>query len=153
MGDAPIYVVCPPIPCGTRILPAPNKYRREEVDTKADEQFMSPFVDRLRRHLSKNKRSIDVGLGEEKQLRDMLLNSDSSIKNTLDILLQTRNTEDKKKNNSEEIVGSSRVVGGKPCQPTSWPWVVAIYRNGAFHCGGVLMSENWILTAAHCIDM
>lgn len=138
--------MCPPIPCGTRILPAPNKYRPEEVDTRADDEFV-PNVDRMRRNL-KSVRSIDLGLGEEKQLREMLSNGDSTMNDNLDVLLsQTKN-----ENGTDEIVGSSRVVGGKPCQPTSWPWVVAIYRNGAFHCGGVLMSENWILTAAHCID-
>lgn len=53
---------------------------------------------------------------------------------------------------NREIVGKSRVVGGKPSQPTSWPWVVSIYKNGIFHCGGVLINEMWILTAAHCVD-
>jgi hypothetical protein len=51
-----------------------------------------------------------------------------------------------------EIVGGSRVVGGKPSQPTAWPWVVSIYKNGVFHCGGVLINDIWILTAAHCVD-
>ncbi|XP_056642016.1 serine protease nudel-like [Diorhabda sublineata] len=46
----------------------------------------------------------------------------------------------------------SRVVGGKPSQPTAWPWLVSIYRNGIFHCGGVLIHESWIVTAAHCSD-
>lgn len=45
-----------------------------------------------------------------------------------------------------------RVVGGKPAKPGAWPWVVAIYRDGVFHCGGVILDESWILTAAHCVD-
>ncbi|XP_015840900.2 serine protease nudel isoform X2 [Tribolium castaneum] len=53
---------------------------------------------------------------------------------------------------TDELVGDSRVVGGKPCQPTAWPWVVSIYKNGVFHCGGVLINDLWILTAAHCVD-
>nr|CAI5852171.1 unnamed protein product [Callosobruchus analis] len=45
-----------------------------------------------------------------------------------------------------------RVVGGKPSQPAAWPWLVSIYKNGVFHCGGVLINEEWIITAAHCVD-
>lgn len=54
--------------------------------------------------------------------------------------------------NKDPILGDSRVVGGKASQPTSWPWVASIYKNGVFHCGGVLINEMWILTAAHCVD-
>lgn len=52
----------------------------------------------------------------------------------------------------DPILQSSRVVGGKPSQPAAWPWLVSIYKNGIFHCGGVLINELWILTAAHCVD-
>lgn len=47
---------------------------------------------------------------------------------------------------------SPRVVGGKPAKPGAWPWVVAMYRDGVFHCGGVILDASWILTAAHCVD-
>lgn len=46
----------------------------------------------------------------------------------------------------------SRVVGGKPSQPAAWPWVVALYRDGMFHCGGVIVNQNWIMSAAHCVN-
>lgn len=45
-----------------------------------------------------------------------------------------------------------RVVGGQASQPAAWPWVVALYRDGDFHCGGVLLDETWVMTAAHCVD-
>jgi hypothetical protein len=45
-----------------------------------------------------------------------------------------------------------RVVGGQASQPAAWPWVVALYRDGEFHCGGVLLDESWVMTAAHCVD-
>lgn len=54
--------------------------------------------------------------------------------------------------NSSEIIGDGRIVGGKSSQPAAWPWLVSIYRNGGFYCGGVLINELWILTAAHCTD-
>lgn len=45
-----------------------------------------------------------------------------------------------------------RVVGGRPSQPAAWPWVVSVYRNGIFHCGGAILNPTWIITAAHCVD-
>lgn len=53
---------------------------------------------------------------------------------------------------NEDKLGASRVVGGNPSQPAAWPWLVSIYKNGIFHCGGVLINEQWIVTAAHCVD-
>lgn len=43
-----------------------------------------------------------------------------------------------------------RIVGGNSASFGSWPWQVALYREGEFQCGGVIINENWLLTAAHC---
>ncbi|KAK2898487.1 hypothetical protein Q8A67_009905 [Cirrhinus molitorella] len=49
----------------------------------------------------------------------------------------------------------SRVVGGVDVNPHSWPWQVSLqYLSGSswYHtCGGSLISDQWVLTAAHCI--
>ncbi|XP_012685207.1 elastase 2 [Clupea harengus] len=49
----------------------------------------------------------------------------------------------------------SRVVGGDDVRPNSWPWQVSLqYRSGSnyYHtCGGTLIADSWVLTAAHCI--
>merc|ERR1712121_1527 len=45
-----------------------------------------------------------------------------------------------------------RIVGGHEAEPNQWPWQVALFVDNAWFCGGALISENWVLTAAHCVD-
>uniref|UniRef100_A0A8C3KID8 Peptidase S1 domain-containing protein n=1 Tax=Calidris pygmaea TaxID=425635 RepID=A0A8C3KID8_9CHAR len=40
------------------------------------------------------------------------------------------------------------IIGGSPCIPFSQPWQVYIY--SPVLCGGILLRDNWVLTAAHC---
>ncbi|XP_060524589.1 serine protease nudel-like [Cylas formicarius] len=83
---------------------------------------------------------------------------DTSVEDTLDDFERRFNLKEailgaKFTNASGDIiVQETRVVGGKPSQPAAWPWLVSIYKNGIFHCGGVLINELWIVTAAHCVD-
>ncbi|XP_038578798.1 elastase 2 [Micropterus salmoides] len=50
----------------------------------------------------------------------------------------------------------TRVVGGVDVRENSWPWQVSLqYKSGSnfYHtCGGTLISNQWVLTAAHCIS-
>jgi hypothetical protein len=34
--------------------------------------------------------------------------------------------------------------------PYEFPFIVAIYKDGRFHCGGTIYNERFIITAAHC---
>ncbi|XP_046142276.1 uncharacterized protein LOC114874923 isoform X1 [Osmia bicornis bicornis] len=43
-----------------------------------------------------------------------------------------------------------RIVGGGSSSTGSWPWQVALYKEGDYQCGGALINERWILSAAHC---
>ncbi|KAG8433704.1 hypothetical protein GDO86_012165 [Hymenochirus boettgeri] len=43
-----------------------------------------------------------------------------------------------------------RIIGGSECVPHSQPWQAALYYFSDFICGGILINEWWVLTAAHC---
>merc|ERR1712098_227673 len=45
-----------------------------------------------------------------------------------------------------------RIVGGFEAEPNQWPWQVALFVDNAWFCGGSLISENYVLTAAHSVD-
>merc|ERR1711942_412980 len=45
-----------------------------------------------------------------------------------------------------------RIVGAFEAEPNQWPWQVALFVDNAWFCGGALISENYVLTAAHCVD-
>ena len=48
----------------------------------------------------------------------------------------------------------TRIVGGTQAQKDSWPWQAMLVGagGGSQYCGGSLIDENWVLTAAHCVS-
>ena len=43
-------------------------------------------------------------------------------------------------------------MGGVEAEEHQWPWTVALFVDGAWFCGGSLLSSSYVLTAAHCVD-
>ena len=50
----------------------------------------------------------------------------------------------------------AKIIGGSYPQPYEWPWLVSIQylgddSNWHHTCGGNLIDEQWVVTAAHCV--
>ena len=44
-----------------------------------------------------------------------------------------------------------RIVGGKITMPHSWPWQVGLWHASKHYCGGSLLDNFFVVTAAHCL--
>jgi len=47
---------------------------------------------------------------------------------------------------------STDIVGGKDAIPYSWPWQVHLVLDGRWWCGATLITNQWVLTAKHCVE-
>ncbi|XP_046987239.1 trypsin-1-like [Schistocerca americana] len=44
-----------------------------------------------------------------------------------------------------------RIVNGKPAADHEFPALASLHVNGSHYCGANVLSENWLVTAAHCV--
>lgn len=123
--DTAIFVKCPSLPCGTKALPRQN---------------FSP-INTAKNNYTFMRHAKEQSVSEFNKETLELLSANQSI------------LEEKVQDQNDSIVGSqSRVVGGRASQPKAWPFLVVIYKDGNFHCGGIILDEIHILTAGHCMS-
>jgi len=48
------------------------------------------------------------------------------------------------------VAEAGKIVGGEEATPHSYPWMAALFVDDKWFCGGTLISDEWVLTAAHC---
>lgn len=124
-----IFVKCPPLPCGIKTIP---------------HQDSSYIVDTMRN---------DYAYKRQAKEQHVSYKFNKLYQETLRLLDANSASEKKEQDQNDTLVGAqSRVVGGRASQPKAWPFLVAIYKDGHFHCGGVIISEIHVLTAGHCVD-
>jgi secreted trypsin-like serine protease len=60
---------------------------------------------------------------------------------------------------AKATAAGAKVIGGEVAADGAWPWQVALVVNGvpvstdSQFCGGSLVMDTWVLTAAHCVHM
>ncbi|XP_062996705.1 gilatoxin-like [Elgaria multicarinata webbii] len=45
-----------------------------------------------------------------------------------------------------------RIIGGVECREDEHPWLVMLYDSNGLICSGILIDNNWVLSAAHCYN-
>ncbi|XP_013176913.1 PREDICTED: proclotting enzyme-like isoform X2 [Papilio xuthus] len=50
-----------------------------------------------------------------------------------------------------ELQDEERIVGGHNADLNEWPWIAALFNGGRQFCGGSLIDDIHILSAAHCV--
>ncbi|KAM4794960.1 coagulation factor X isoform 2-T2 [Rhinophrynus dorsalis] len=99
---------------------------------------------RKKRSATNNKEFIAQNISDVQDKNSTAGNEDSLLSRNIS-LLQT--------NENEESDPNTRIVGGTDCKPGECPWqALLVSEENEGFCGGTILSKEFILTAAHCMN-
>ncbi|XP_034063569.1 serine protease hepsin isoform X2 [Gymnodraco acuticeps] len=76
-----------------------------------------------------------------KKIEDSLFPCDCESREVLTLLCQDC---------GRRSFAADRIVGGVDARQGGWPWQVRLEYDGVHQCGGAIISNRWIVSAAHC---
>ncbi|KAH9402019.1 hypothetical protein TYRP_016591 [Tyrophagus putrescentiae] len=52
---------------------------------------------------------------------------------------------------TRSMMRRAKIINGSTAVHGRYPWLVSLLLNNRHHCGGSLINEEWVVTAAHCV--
>ncbi|XP_012579549.1 PREDICTED: transmembrane protease serine 11G-like [Condylura cristata] len=107
----------------------------------------------LVRHADSLKRQADIILHQKLKLDESFLKIDNSLPYLKEMSeVQAEHILNNRCGIGRDYPTMERIADGSIARKTDWPWQASLQMDGIHFCGASLISEQWLLTAAHCFD-
>jgi len=50
------------------------------------------------------------------------------------------------------LIPDPLILHGTEASPFEWPWMGSVLNNNRHRCGATLISNEWVVTAYHCVE-